>query len=370
MRFSICLLVLLLAPWALFGQGQPPITCGNLTTCAEVASFISAITDFRSIVQNTTNKTVTIRTSFRNKLNRPLIIGYVQGSGVATDDRGKRYVVYGAQAVRGIGEIAGSSLDPKFILQPGEASDARFEFLWRSSGQEIFGLNFEIDLTIREIEAFPGNQFRLGREHALHFSGFSAGATTTAVPAVRPVAAVTAPPPAAAPAPSAPTPPVEQADACGGRPQCYSAGLFTAEVTGLTPSQAGAYRVMQASVRFRNLTNQPIILAYVGRSAVITDNLGNRYGAKDDGINGMGTVMGGSADPQFVLNAGASFNFDVTIAQLEMMQSQQIRTVGEYTVGFTELGASAMSAVAAAPNNMNDSVKKLGDIFRGGGKKK
>jgi hypothetical protein len=183
---------------------------------------------------------------------------------------------------------------------------------------------------------------------------------------------------------------MEQADACGSRPRCYSAGLFTAEVTGLTPSQAGAYHVMQASVRFRNLTNQPIILAYVGRSAVITDNLGKRYGAKDDGIKGMGTVMGGSADPQFVLNAGASgnatftllryragndpvgasFNFDTTIAQLEMMPSQQIRTVREYTVGFTELGASAMSAVPATPNNINDSVKKLGDIFRGGGKKK
>src|SRR5262245_4162768 len=102
---TIIYLGLALAPLALYGQGQPPLTCGGLTTCYEAQTFLAAITDFRAIVQGTNNKTLTARISFRNKTNRPLILGYVQGSGVGTDDRGNRYVPYGPQAVRGIGEI-------------------------------------------------------------------------------------------------------------------------------------------------------------------------------------------------------------------------------------------------------------------------
>ena len=55
----------------------------------------------------------------------------------------------------------------------------------------------------------------------------------------------------------------------------------------------------------------------------------------------------------------------MTIAQLEVLQSQQIRTIRDYSVGFTNLGASAMSSVPAASDNVNDSVKKIGDIFKG-----
>src|SRR5438128_1312526 len=117
---GICSLGLAVAPWSLYGQGQPPITCGGLTTCSESMTFIAAITDFRAVVQGTNNKTLTARISFRNKLNRPLILGYVQGSGVGVDDRGNRYAPYGGQAVRGIGEIAVHSVDTKFVSQPGE----------------------------------------------------------------------------------------------------------------------------------------------------------------------------------------------------------------------------------------------------------
>ena len=72
-----CSLGLALAPLALYGQGQPPITCGGSPTCSESLTFIAAITDFRAVVQGTNNKTLTARISFRNKLNRPLILGYV-----------------------------------------------------------------------------------------------------------------------------------------------------------------------------------------------------------------------------------------------------------------------------------------------------
>jgi hypothetical protein len=364
-----------LVPWALYGQGQVPITCGGSKTCSESATFIAAITDFRAIVQGTNNKSLTLRLGFRNKLNRPLTLAYVQGSGLGTDDRGNRYAPYGAQAVRGIGEIAGNNVDAKFALQPGETSEARFEFSWRARGDEIFALNFELDLTIREVDALPGNQIRLGREHAMHFTGLSANpnpAVSSAQPGI----------PEPAPAASAPVaPPAPVADLCEAKANCYNSGLFLAEVAGVTPSQWGAYDLLDIRVRFRNLTNQPIILAYKAGSAAVTDNYGGRYAPKDQTLKGIGMVYGGQADPQFVLNPGASgnatfqlyrgrpvnppvpgsYNFDVSIAQLEVLQSRQIRTVRDYSVSFANVGASAMSAT---PANVNDSVKKLGDIFR------
>jgi len=346
--------------------------CGNQPFCTETLSFAATITDVQAILQNTNTKTLTLRMSFRNKVDRPVILGYVSGSGIATDDRGNRYVPAGQRAVQGIGLVQGTTGDPKFILQPGESSDARLEFVWNSSGQEIFGLSFQVDLAIREIEPIPGNQIRLGREHALHFSGL--GNRSGAAP-VRSTAA-SAPPPVPGGAPILPVPAASQADACAGRPRCYSAGPFVAEVIGLTPSSlpySTPVDVLQARVRFRNLTNQPITLAYAAGSAVITDNFGNRYGSTTpsygDGAKGMGIVRDNQADPQFVLNPGASgdatftlsrgrgrtdrigetASFDMTIAQLEVLPSQQVRTVREFSVGFTNLPASAGNTTRAEP---------------------
>ena len=85
-----------------------------------------------------------------------------------------------------------------------------------------------------------------------------------------------------------------------------------AEVIGMTPSQTlGGFHVLQVNVRFRNLTNQPLILAYVAGSGVITDDNGKRYDQNyeayvGNGAKGIGTVNRVKADPQFVLSPGAS----------------------------------------------------------------
>lgn len=350
------------------GQG----VCGNQLFCTETLTFAAAITDVQAILQNTNSKTLTLRMSFRNKANRPIILGYVSGSGIATDDRGNRYVPAGQRAVQGIGVVQGTTGDPKFTLQPGESSDARFEFVWNSSGQEIFGLSFQVELAVREIEPLPGNQIRLGREHALHFSGLgSRSGTGSPRPTAPPV-----PPPISTGAPTSAGAAAPQADACAGRPRCYSAGPFVAEVIGLIPSSipyATPVDVFQARVRFRNLASHPVTLAYAAGSAVLTDNFGNRYASNNpsvgDGAKGMGIVRGDQADPQFVLNAGASgdatftvsrgrgrtdrigetASLDITIVQLEVLPSQQVRTVREFSVGFMNLPASGGNTTRSEP---------------------
>jgi len=341
-----------------------PAACGSQPFCTETLTFAARITDVQAILQNTNTKTLTLRMSFRNKVNHPIILGYVSGSGIATDERGNRYAPGGQRAVQGIGLVQGNSGDAKFTLQPGESSDARFEFVWNTSGQEIFGVSFQVDLAIREIELIAGNQLRLGREHALHFSGLG---NRTGMSPPRSTAPP-APPTIPGGAPAIPVPAAPQADACAGKPRCYSAGSFVAEIIGLTPSTIAYYStpvdVLQARVRFRNLTNQPIILGYAAGSAVITDNFGNRYASttpvNGDGAKGIGIVRDNQADPQFVLRPGASgdatfslsrgrartdragarFTLDLTIAQLEVLDGRQIRTVREYAVGVPNLTAS------------------------------
>ena len=354
--------------------------CGAQPSCRENLEFAATITDFRAILENTNSKTLTVRISFRNKLRRPLVLGYVSRSGIAVDDRGNRYTPSGERAIQGIGEIVGNSADAKFVLQPDESSDARFELTWNTSGREIFGLSFQLDLAIREIAPLPGSQIQLGKEYALHFDrlGNNAPSRTAAVPRPgddagrSPVA-----PPVAAPPASAP-----QVDACRGKPRgsCVSTGLFVAETAGVITSFAntGHSHVIQANVVFTNLTNQPLVLGYVVRSGVITDTYGGRYtegSVPHDGARGMGIVQRNDADPQFVLSPRASsnaafvftrgrpgdlrdplgdtFNMDLTISHLEVLPSRQIRTVREYSVGFTELTASPMgsrtSAATSAP---------------------
>jgi hypothetical protein len=357
----------------------PPV-CGGQPFCTETLSFAATITDFQAILQNTNTKTLTARIAFRNKLNRPLALGYVSGSGIATDDRGNRYVILSGRGVQGIGIVAGTSADSKFVLQSGESSDGRFELTWSTSGREIFGLTFQLDLAIREIIEMPGEQIRLGREHALHFDRL--GNTTPSVAAGAPRLPDRSPedaarPGVARPAPAAPVP-QPQADACRDKPRsvCVSSGPFVTEILGLTPSSlpySTPVDVLQARVRFRNLTNQPLTLAYTAGSAVITDNFGNRYSSTTpgygDGAKGIGIVRDNQADPQFVLSPGASgdatfslsrgrgrtdrvgqtASFDMTIAQLEVFPSQQIRTVREFSIGFTNLSAASANTTASAP---------------------
>jgi hypothetical protein len=351
------------------GPGAPGL-CGALAFCYETSSFATRISDFQAILQNGNTKTLTVRLSFRNKHSRPLTLGYVAGSGIATDDRGHKYLVDGDRAVQGIGVIQGMVADQKFVLQPGETADARFEFVWNTSPQEIFGLSFQVDLAIREIDPIPGNQLRLGREHALHFSGLGNRAPAPSRMTTEPLSSG---PSGGAPASAAPVPP--PVGPCVERPRCYNAGPFAAEVTGLTASFSGggnAVHVIKANVRFRNLTVEPVVLGYLVDSAVVTDNYGNRYqvqgNQRGDGASGIGMVTRVESDPQFILAPGASgnatftmsryrretpigstFAFDLTIAQLEVLPSRQVRTIREHSVGFTQLSGSVASVATTAP---------------------
>jgi hypothetical protein len=350
--------------------------CPADAQCVETRSFVATITNFRTSKQGK-NRVLTATVRFENKTDKPLTIGYVRDSGLALDELGNRYVVPGASAVRSIGEIDGGNFDPKFTLQPGEASDARFELSWEP-GKTIAGKTYELDLAIREITALAGDQFRLGQEHSLHFAGLGQAPST-------PAAAAAAPAPAAV-----------NTDPCAGSQRCYNAGTFIAEIMQVQPAAPGGrHHTVSLNVRFRNVSDKPVILGYHSGSSTGIDNFGNRYtwgrpGTHDTSFKGIGLVTGRAADPQFTLNPGQSrsatfgitrfnaalpvgnsFSYDTVIDELEIVAGQVVRTVRQNSLSFQNLAggnysgsslAGAMPGVPGIPGDQSAAAQDAASV--------
>lgn len=156
---------------------QPPSVCGNTAYCAETNDFAAVITNFRTSDLRG-YKMIDVVMHFVNKTSKSLVLGYVQNSGTIIDDKGNRYIVWGANGVRGIGQVYGGSFDPKFSVDAGSSGDAQFELAWYP-GTQIYGFNFAFDLAIDEINSYEGGQHSLGSEFPLHFQGLANGISSS-----------------------------------------------------------------------------------------------------------------------------------------------------------------------------------------------
>lgn len=360
--------------------------CDAGERCSEVLAFATTVADVRTSQQAGT-RYVAVTLRFQNKLKRPIVLGYVAGSGLVIDDQGNRYQLQGGdRGASGIGQISPNSYDPKFVLQPGESGNARFEFAWGSQTQ-IAGTFYEMGLAVREIVPLPGNQLRLGPEYALRFDNLRPSPTVAATPSDRPPVDV-APGPGATPVGDAPAA-ISTGDACAGLTTCSDAGPFVAHVMRVTPSKAGGWALAKFDLRITNRTNRPLILAYKFGTSLSIDDNGNRWNraaGQVDKVKGIGIVTGSSADPQFVVapgksrdvsfetmlgiyantNIGTVHSYDVTLVQLEILPSRQIREVREYALTYTGLtagrsaGATASDPVSAAGSTLLDSVAQRG----------
>lgn len=356
---GVALLVLHAAPAMAAG-------CQGVSLCQDEGAFTAQLADVRTSTAGRF-RVVSATLHIVNRRAAPLVLGYVVGSGIVTDDRGNRYTVAvnTATGVRGIGLINASTFDPRFVLQPGESGDVRFEFLWQP-GRQIFGTVFGMDLSLREIEPLPGNQFRLAREHLVHFDGLTDRAKSTGLAAPGEGA-----PPAQDGRASGATPPASSN--CGDDPRCTDAGAFTASVQQVTTSTVSTWHLVRFTLRLRNASNAPLILAYVASSGSMTDELGNRYVLDHrvaGRVAGIGVTDRVQADPQFVLRPGEartitveygrraghtqigmSYSPDLVLQQLEVLPSRQIRPTRDFSVSFRELGAGTYAGAAGGTLN-------------------
>jgi hypothetical protein len=154
------------------------------------------------------------------------------------DDRGNRYIVYGGNGFRGIGQVyGGNNFDPKFNLRAGGFGDAQFELMW-APGQTAYGLTFELNLSVDEINTIEAGQHTLGGEFPLHYRGLTNGVSS------------------AAPGQATAFLPQGQGGASQGLPPCGPAGTTLAGVAnsanGQVPASANA-AVSNAQAAFSSL---------------------------------------------------------------------------------------------------------------------
>jgi hypothetical protein len=375
------------APAAAAQAGSP---CeGQTTMCADVGAFVAAVTDFRTSTHSY-YKILSLTVRIENRSKETMRLAYLAGSGVATDDQGNRFVVSGNNGVRGIGQVSGNQVDPKFVLTPGESSDARFELMWRpATRNDIVGTVFDVTMALREVQELPANQVRLGREHALSFRSLRSG--TVAIASAAAPAQVEASSGAvegAAPA-APPSKPkgflgavkaaIDEARAAGGSSatagppngacdataRCHDAGAFTVHVVQVTDSRAGGAtndHMLRIGMRITNTSPQPLILAYTGGSSLAIDDLGNRYNwgrasTHDVSAKGIGVSAGNKVDPQFRLAPGQSrvvsfevrrfrtgrnalgtrFHHELALEELELLNGGAVRTIRQHAISIPEL---------------------------------
>jgi hypothetical protein len=155
--------------------GQQPNNtgaCGGQPLCVETSDFTATVTSFRTSTVGT-SRIINVSVRFQNRTAQPLVLGYVASSGMTTDERGNRYIVYGPNGFRGIGLVYGNTFDPRLTLRPAGSGDAQFEMHLQATPQNA-GLTFTVDLTIDEINT-NGGQHSLGGEFPLHFEGLTNG---------------------------------------------------------------------------------------------------------------------------------------------------------------------------------------------------
>jgi hypothetical protein len=155
-------------------------------------------------------------------------------------------------------------------------------------------------------------------------------------------------------------------DGCAGKQHCDSNKAFSAEVIGLTGSIVGGrHHLVKMNIRFTNLTDRPIILAYVAGTSGGVDNLGNAYywgraGTHDISTTGIGLLEGRKADTQFQLDPGESrnamfaiiryeaarkplghsFTYNTTIAEPHNSGGGSVESIKQYSLSFPHLSDS------------------------------
>jgi hypothetical protein len=141
---------------------------------------------------------------------------------------------------------------------------------------------------------------------------------------------------------------------------CYSTPTFVAEITRMSQSEnRDKAHIIQYSVRFRNLTAQPLALAHTQWSTSVVDDQGNRYTSNwtyIKEVTGMGFARGAQSDQSFVLQPGqdreatytallqpttnrlgSTYNIDFAVEELELFPGNQVRSARQYAVGFHDV---------------------------------
>jgi hypothetical protein len=182
----------------------------------------------------------------------------------------------------------------------------------------------------------------------------------------------------------------QQSTGCGAQPYCFDTPHFAATVTSFRTSTVNGYKLIDASIRFLNKTDRPLILGYVSASGFATDDRGNRSAVGGpNGYRGIGLVIGNNFDPKLIVRpagwgeaqfelvlqgspqiVGFHYVLDITVAEIKTLEGNQHLLDGEFPLHFEGLAngvSQGVGSFAGAPADVANAVSNLKSIF---GKKK
>ena len=353
--------------------------CPGEPLCREVPKFTATITDFRVSPNTVGNRPVTLTVRFANRTSEPLVLGYVDGTAAAYDDRGNKYELQNSRLLQGIGIVQRTRFDPKFTLGPGESSDAKLEVNFYARNV-VVGTEFDFEMSVREIDPVAGNQYQLGREHALSWQHLRNGARGRA-PAAAAAAAAGAATPAGSDSPTS-APPVAVGDACLGAANCASSGPVLAKVVGVSSgAPKGNNHEVTVRVSFQNLGSEPLILNYKEGTGSMLDERGEQYkvDTRRESVQGIPVATRDRASSQFTLRpdetrtaafvfrryvgrvpAGTVFSPSIAVEQYALLASNQLQLQREHALGFGQVKGGGTAGAA----NVADALKNLGELLK------
>lgn len=106
-----------------------------------------------------------------NTGSEPLVLGYVQDSGVMEDNLGNRYIVDSRyrEHVGGIGQVTRNQADARFVLAPGASRNFTLIFQRFTGRSPQIARSYSPSFALAQLEPLSANQVRTASEYSFNF---------------------------------------------------------------------------------------------------------------------------------------------------------------------------------------------------------
>ena len=152
--------------------GSDGTACGDRKWCDDAGIFTAQV---KSVTPSKASgyQFVTLNIKVTNLLQEPVVLCYLSGSALGTDEKGNRYGTRNDK-VRGIGICSGNSLNPQFQLRPGESRDWAIDYYTGIYRGTVLGVEWKADFTLQRLQPIPGNQIQTNGDYAVSFENLTA----------------------------------------------------------------------------------------------------------------------------------------------------------------------------------------------------
>lgn len=146
--------------------------CEGKALCENPGPFVAEIVQASPAVHGN-NHHIRVIVRVRNTGDQPLVLGYVQNSGVMEDELGNRYIVDSRYRdhVSGIGQVTRNQADAQFVLAPGAARNFTLVYQRFTGRSPQIARSYSPALSIAQLQSLSPTQVRTVSEYSLNYFG-------------------------------------------------------------------------------------------------------------------------------------------------------------------------------------------------------